>query len=150
MYSSKLNNIKIDVVIKYLDSESIISKEFPIKTKIFEIVNILFDENYLKFYDHDGLWKLNINTSFCSDYMVENYNRKYPDEKIALYLNDKMSEVTIYFQYYQHKIQRAKEIFLLFNGSKRWMYNDGIINYYESFNVPESLESEWLNNIVKY
>jgi hypothetical protein len=53
------------------------------------------------------------------------------------------------FFYYSDVRKRAKKLFMDFNGSKRWMYNDGFIDEYLSYDIPEEQEILWKKEMGK-
>jgi hypothetical protein len=53
----------------------------------------------------------------------------------------------ILIKFFPDSITRAKYIFKLYDGSIRWMYNDGFDSEYLSYNVPKEIEKVWEKEI---
>jgi hypothetical protein len=60
--------------------------------------------------------------------------------------------INAHFKFFPNSLSRAEYLFKLFDGSLRWMYNDGYDSEYLSYKVSNEIEEVWksqLSNIEK-
>lgn len=74
---------------------------------------------------------------------------RFVGEEPAILSVKRWSSPLIDFRYYSSPIDRAKQIFTMFNGIKFHIWHEGFMTEYESYSIPQTTEDEWRTTLLR-
>lgn len=71
------------------------------------------------------------------------YSRFVTEEPAILSVKRWATAAAVHFSYYSSPIDRARQIFKMFDGKKFHIWNEGFMSEYETYHVSECAEEDW-------
>ena len=77
------------------------------------------------------------------------YSRFVDGEPPILRVKRWAASASIHFCYCSSSIERARQIFTMFNGLKFHIWHEGFMSEYESYHISQAIEDEWRRSLTR-
>lgn len=129
-----------------VENHTVVYTVTSFSTKLSDVFRDLIDQKYFpNISGNDVVWTLYYDEDDVISWKTKEnklYDR-FASKEPAVFSLQPCSRPTIQFRYYSSPLKRAQHIFLLFNGMKSHIQQQGYMPEYESYCVPKAVEDDW-------